>query len=144
MEADMKNRKHWKRIVFIFLNVLFPLIVGFSVYVFLKPDTYIYNFIHRIFLLPTYAPTEIFSVCFYNWGCDFLWAYSLNNLLLISLNQFKNTILISSLLTGFVGAFLEFLQLIGSLGGTFDFIDIISEFLAIIISGLIIKIMKVI
>lgn len=141
---NMIHKKQRKRIIYIFLNVFFPLFIGFQFYIFFKPDTYVYDFVHKFLFLPTYDTLNFFVKCFYNWGCDFLWAYSFNSLLFLVLYQLKRNLLISILLTGTIGVALETFQFIGVLSGTFDFIDIISEVLAIIISGLIIKNLKVI
>ena len=51
---NMIHKKQRKRIIYIFLNVFFPLFIGFQFYIFFKPDTYVYDFVHKFLFLPTY------------------------------------------------------------------------------------------
>ncbi len=135
----MDDKKMCKRITYVFFSVILPLFIGFFFYVFFKPDTYISGFVREFVLLPAHSATGIFTKCFYNWGCDFLWAYAMNSLLVVLLSIYRKPALIAALLTGVTGICLEIFQLFWVFDGTFDFIDIISEVLAIIISDLIIK-----
>ena len=77
-----------------------------------------------------------------NWGCDFLWAYSLNFALALILKPFNRTILLSSLLAFSAGFLFEILQYFGIFSGTYDFFDILSETAAVTVSGLMIYKLK--
>lgn len=121
-----------KKYTFLFLNIFVPLILGFGIYVFMKKGTYINTFLKTDF---DYYPKSFLGEFIVNWFCDFLWAYALAFALYFALSPFCYKVLISSVLTLFLGITLEFLQKSDVLSGIFDWWDIVAEIASIIISA---------
>lgn len=125
--------------VYRIFNILFPLIIGLGVYLFINPDNYICSFFSRFVVLPKFGLSSPFIEFVNNWGCDFLWAYSFTSVIYELFCSFKFSWLITGLLSISLGVFMELLQYFDVVGGTFDVWDIIIEIIAVVISVLIIK-----
>lgn len=130
----MSNKR--KRQLFLIFNAILPLFCGLMIYIFLKSGTYINSLIHIDF---NYHFKTVLGFFIINWFCDFLWSYALVFALYFVLLPFKNNLLISCVLSAFLGILLEILQGMNLLSGTFDWWDIIIEITAVIIATLVIK-----
>lgn len=124
------------------LNCIISLFAGILIYTLFKRGTYFNNLIQHFISLPFYMVNTMVGKAILIWGCDFLWAYSLNFALALILKPFNRTILLSSLLAFSAGFLFEILQYFGIFSGTYDFFDILSEAAAVIVSGLMINKLK--
>ena len=118
------------------VNIIIPLICGLFIYLTKEESTYLSRFLH-VFrsLLPVIRYPQIIS----NYACDFLWTYSLFFCLRLTLgDKLKgehNLTVIT--LTSVVAIILETMQLIKSVPGTFDLLDILVELVAVTIAFLV-------
>lgn len=127
-----------KRII-LFLNIFIPLVLGLLLYLFTKPENYISLFVSQFYSFPTFNCSSPIMEFINNWGCDFLWAYSLSAILFELFKSFKHSWIFSSLISISLGISMELLQYYNVVAGTFDVWDIIVEIIAVIVSILIIK-----
>ncbi len=125
--------------IIIISNCIISLVIGLMIYLTMKPDTVVSQFLSQFIAFPYVYHNGVISKIIYNWACDFLWAYSMIFALYFVFNG-KDNINIMSLLVVFIsGCFIEILQLFNVLNGTFDFADIIAEVLGIVFANIIIK-----
>lgn len=122
----MNNRN--RNAIFLLSNAIIPLFLGLGIYFFMKSGTYINTFFEIDF---DYTPKTIIERFIVNWLCDFLWSYSLVFALYFVLSPFKNRLLISCIISALLGLILELLQGVNIMSGTFDWWDILIEFLAV-------------
>ncbi len=125
-----------KKTIFVVFNVIVPLFLGLMIYLFMKRGTYINSFLGVDF---HYNPKTVIGIFIVNWFCDFLWSYALVFALYFVLSPFKNKLLFSCLISTLLGFTLEFLQGANILSGTFDWWDIVIEFIGIFVATLIIN-----
>ena len=125
-----------KKILFLISNAFVPLLLGLAIYVFMKNGTYINSFLGVEF---NYSPKTVLGIFIANWFCDFLWSYALVFALYLVLSPFKNNLIFSCVTSALLGLILELLQGTNILSGTFDWWDIITEIVAVIIALLILK-----
>lgn len=130
-----------KKKLFYFFNISVPLILGTLIYIFFKNGTYINSLVFTVFKAdipqPAVAePLRRFLVC---WASDMLWAYSLMFSLELSLKSFRRPALSALIISLFFSALTEALQYFRIIGGTFDLLDIISEFASVFTAYSIIK-----
>lgn len=127
--------------IFLFANVLCPLLIGLLIYLFCYKSTYINTAFVNFFGFP--LPYFYFNNSFHRfitcWACDILWAYSLTFSLYLCFKQFKNSLFIIGALSIAFALIMELLQLFNVINGTFDILDIILEFSAILFAVIIIK-----
>ena len=127
--------------LFIFANIVIPLFIGLTIYLFCYRNTYI-NSAFENFLGISF-PYLYFDNFFYQfitcWTCDILWAYALTFSLFFYFKDFKNSLLFSGLLSISLSIIIECLQVCGYINGTFDIWDIVLEFSAIFLAVIIIK-----
>lgn len=129
--------------VIILINCIVPLLLGALIYYFLSPDVLFVQFLNgiigkRVCLTPIAANTFVLQfVRFY--FLDMLWSYALVFALYVILDdntaKLKKIILIAFLFS----TFMELLQLLPYVEGTFDFVDILLEFVSEVFAVFIIK-----
>lgn len=134
-------KRNYYNILLIF-NCFMSLFAGLLIYAFFKRGTYFNTLIQHFISLPFYSVNTATGKAILNWGCDFLWAYSLNFALVLILKPFNRTVLLSSLLAFSAGFLFEIFQYFGVFSGTYDFFDILSEAAAVTVSGLMIYKLK--
>ena len=112
-------------------HILFPLLTGAILYIWLRPDTYIARFGYLLLGCSPCLPKEGSFLTYFccNYLCDILWAYSLSGALLILEGQRKYR-LCGNLAWG-MGILFELLQKWDFLPGTYDLWDIIWEGIAV-------------
>lgn len=125
-----------KKYLFLIFNTIVPLISGLAIYIFMKSGTFINTFSGVDF---HYIPKTVFGLFIVNWFCDFLWAYALVFALYTVLSPFKSKLLFSCVISALLGLILEIMQGVNILSGTFDWWDIIIEFVAIVTATIILK-----
>ena len=127
--------------ILIFTNITIPLLIGLVIYLFCYRGTYINTTVQNIFdiSLPYFYHDNVFHYFLTCWACDVLWAYSLTFSLYSCFQYFYNSTLISGVISGAFALIIEFLQLFDFISGTFDILDILLEFSAIIVAVIIIK-----
>ena len=127
-----------------FSHVLFPLLIGFFIYLFFREDSLLFfNWAEKINLYNILIEIRsIFNpnnLVFHNWMTqilpDALWCYSYSSFFIIVLNKqinIKNIWLFS--IPFFVAVGFEFFQYFSILKGTFDLYDIFAYLLSVILS----------
>ena len=100
-----------RKILFLHCNLLLPLIVGAAFYL---PGTA--GYLGENGILRNHLP-------------DMLWSYALVYALILILGDSNNVILLG-LVSGIWGLMMELLQLLELSPGTFDFLDVLAEFVA--------------
>lgn len=128
------------------LNIFIPLIIGFFVYVFFCPDTYISILFFKFY--PLHPINDSFENFFHSpfqilirsYLCDSLWAYALLFSVSLLLRQSKNNLLISIIVCASFESIIEFLQMFPNIPGTFDLYDILIEIMTTIFAAMVIKI----
>ena len=127
--------------MFLFFNVIVPLLFGLAIYLFCYNNTYINNGFKNIFGIS--PPHIYFDNAYFKfltcWACDILWAYSLTFALFLCFKDFKKPLLICGTISFSLTIVIELLQIEHIITGTFDFWDIILEIIAILFAIIIIK-----
>ncbi len=123
------------------VNTIIPLIGGFLIYMTKAESTYLSSFLSGFrSLLPTISYPNIIR----SFACDFLWTYSMFFCFRLTLgDKLKgehNLTVIT--VTGVVAIFLEAIQLIKTIPGTFDPLDILVELIAIAVAFLVTTIIE--
>ena len=123
------------------VNVLFPLICGLFIYLTKAERTYLSDSLSGLCsILPTIRYPQIIG----NFACDFLWTYSLFFCLRLTLGdklkgEYNLTVIA---VTCVVAIILETIQLIKTIPGTFDPLDILVELIAIAVAILVTTIIE--
>lgn len=142
MKKDIKEGTiEAQEILFCVVNILPPLLIGASVYIWISQDSYFGNWICSIFPITKFTATGAIWKVLRNWGCDYLWAYALFFTLYIPLKNTPNPIRRATLIAAVTAIANESLQLIQIdflKCGTFDVLDIVVEILAVMIGSIII------
>ena len=125
-----------KKYLFLIFNTVVPLTSGLAIYFFMKSGTFINTFSGIDF---HYVPKTVLGLFIVNWFCDFLWAYALVFAVYTVLSPFKSKLLFSCVISVLLGLILEIMQGVNILSGTFDWWDIIIEFVAIVTATIILK-----
>lgn len=123
------------------LNIFMPLFIGLLIYIFVNKRAYISGIVNIPVNLKLEGITGVFIKC---WLADMLWSYAMTFSLALVLKPFRKRVLISAALTIFLGSFLELLQFLNVITGTFDFWDVIFEITAVLIAVFVIKRRKII
>ncbi len=118
------------------LNVFLPLFIGLLIYLFVNKRAYISGIVNIPVNLNLEGITGAFIKC---WLADMLWSYAMTFSLALVLKPFHKRVLISAVLTIFLGSFLEFLQFLNVITGTSDFWDVVFEITAVLIAVFVIK-----
>lgn len=131
--------KQEKCIAFAMLHILIPLCVGTGIYILVRPGTYIARVC--TFLIPWLGElrirmgTDLFHMFLRNYACDMLWAYALTIGLLWYGRLTGQKVWKSALISGGFAVFMEGLQILPVIPGTFDGMDVAAEILATLIAG---------
>lgn len=122
----------FKQKLFLWLHICVPLFAGLFIYLFFYKGTYINLFFENVFHLssPSACADGLVGVFLRCWAADMLWAYSFVFTLYCVLYRHCPVWKIA-VLVGTVSVLVEGLQLIGFIGGTFDWFDILLELAAI-------------
>ncbi len=124
-----------KKKVFFAANIVLPLLFGLIVYLTIKNGTYINSYLET----NGKESDSVFLTFMSNWGCDALWSYSLTFAIYITLYTLKKRLHTSVCVSVLLGIFMEILQCIRIIPGTFDVFDIVSEVIAAVIAVTVIK-----
>ncbi len=112
----------------IFLGIVIPLLLALLIYITCDSKTYLSVFFDRYISIPKIS----YPMFIRNHGCDLLWAIALFSSLFIIFRDYRHPLIIVCL-TAFVFSFLmEWFQRFPNIPGTFDPLDVLVEFLAII------------
>lgn len=112
------------------LNIILPLICGLFIYLTKAEKTYLSDFLSAF---RSVLPVIRYPYIIRNFACDFLWTYSMFFCFRFTLGdklKGKHNLTVI-LLTGVVAIILEAIQLIKTIPGTFDPLDILVELIAI-------------
>lgn len=134
MKNELENwfgiRKR-RRIIFSICNILFPLLIGATIYFLFVPTAHIsvmlYMLLGKNLSIDHIDLSGTFITCFM---ADYLWAYALFFLVLLIYAQKRNDIRIVIIVCAGFEILIEFLQLTPIIDGTFDYFDIIVEIIA--------------
>lgn len=123
------------------VNIIIPLICGLFIYLTKVEKTYVSDFLSGFrAVLPTIRYPQIIG----SFACDFLWTYSLFFCLRLSLgDKLKgehNLTVIA--VTSVVAIIMETIQLIKTIPGTFDPLDILVELIAIAVAFSVVTIIE--
>lgn len=131
-----ENRYLKSNIVLIISNIIIPLIIGAFIYV-ISRETYIYRFLRYMGMKEINVDIKIPSII-RNYGCDFLWAYSLSFSLFLAIGMKVRSIPKIIPVEILFCLILEFLQLLSFFKSTFDPVDCLVELSAVAIANAII------
>ena len=129
-----------KKLFWYILNIVIPLLIGSTIYILIRPDTYICQYFYKALCISTppevgiFLPTglQTFLRCF---AADILWAYALTFAVSFILKDERSYLYICIVFE----LIMEFIQLSPALPGTFDWLDIIFEICTTAIVSLIIN-----
>jgi hypothetical protein len=126
----------------LFLNCFLPMATGGLIYVFFKPTAYVSSVFNRIGFISRLSSitsqTDGWFISFLKyWFCDFLWAYALAFCLLLIFENAKQKYVPPILISCLLSVTIEALQGFHIISGTFDWWDLLAEFLAIAIAVII-------
>lgn len=125
-----------KRNSLFIVNIIVPLFCGLFIYLTKAESTYLSNYLS---VIRSVLPTICYPYIIQNYACDYLWTYSLFFCLRLTLGDIlkgkHNWKVI--LLTSVTAIILETIQLIKTVPGTFDFLDILTELIAVVVALLI-------
>ncbi len=131
-----------KKICFWILNILTPIICGVAIYLLLGKETYVSRMIFRFLNLRVYSSESILSnnmmLLIRNYACDFLWAYALMFATICVYGKKNSELRKAFVIVVAFEIFIELLQKISLIKGTFDIWDIVIEIFASIIATIII------
>ncbi len=143
--SDLKNYKNLKPIKLFILLVLIPLCIGAFVYYLCCPDVLFVKCLDRYtgigFHFPQEVSRNVVLVFFRNYILDLLWAFSMTCMICIILwkSRFYRFAFSIPLITGIL---LEFFQKEHVLSGTFDYYDIMFEFVGVVIALVVCEILR--
>ncbi|MGN0317844.1 MAG: hypothetical protein ACI4E1_07940 [Lachnospira sp.] len=133
-----------KERLFISANIAIPVIAGAVIYYLFCPNVIFVRALDCVFL----KMAEIRNICsvnipavsfFRNYFLDMLWSYALVFTVFIFLKENGNSLKNTFFITATYAAALEFVQAIPGVSGTFDWLDILAEFLSEVIAIIFIK-----
>lgn len=132
--GDILMKSNTMRIIII--NIILPLIIGIIIYILYSPDVIGVKWLSTYINLPIFYCSALNSNIVFkiirNYVLDMLWAYSLScTLILLTSNIF-----LSFVLSGGFAVLIEYCQYFGIFEGTFDYLDIACELIAIFITKL--------
>lgn len=132
----MRNRT--SDILFYSLNIIIPLVLGVMIYLISRPQSYVSVFVYDLFSLGDGA---LFSgirlpELINNFGCDFLWGYSLTVCFFFVSRSYRYTVIVCSIFM----ILSELAQLLPFFRLRFDIIDIAVELAAMAIAMMVLVI----
>ena len=117
-----------KHIIIQLLNIFLPLIFGFCIYLFLYGQIPLFLFFQKHFgIIPFYKTNNFLLEFSRNYICDAFWTYSM----FFSLSFFVKSVKFVSVVCMGTGMLLEVLQGVHLISGTFDFLDVFFELIAV-------------
>ena len=129
----MKKRKNF--VCFCMIHCFGALLIGLSIYVLLRPDSYIHSLVARALDLTLPPPTpNVFADAVRYYLADALWAYALTFALVVFIEPVP-----AGVCGCLFGLLWEFAQWHGVVGGTFDLTDILMYLSASLLAVWIIK-----
>lgn len=134
-----------REVLFYMLHIAIPLLIGASVYIWASEDSYWGNWVSAILPITKIQVNSGVLTVLRNWGCDFLWAFSLFFAIALSIKNHPASTRKSGLLALTVATATELLQLVHVPGlkcGTFDFFDIIAQLCAVCFGGVILHLYR--
>ena len=137
--ALWKTRFKVKRWLLI-LNICIPLLIGLTFYYCFRPDTLFCRIIYYLFGHEAhYMPdtNNIVLLFIRNYLCDLLWGYSLAMSLMVLHSIYNTNLLYLCSMCALADIAMESLQLITSVGGTFDYFDILMQLLGSLLAVII-------
>lgn len=142
-KQEVDDMKKGKKIVFLILNVLVPILLGTIIYYLISPEVMFVQQIDKIFGYRVHINginlNNVIIQFVRNYLLDMMWGYALVfALFFIIVNNTAELMKIFIIAFAF-SAIMEFLQLTSFVRGTFDIFDIIVEFLAEVTAVFIIK-----
>ena len=124
------------------LNIGVPLVLGFALYVLFRRDTYISRITFQCFSVKIPDTDSCSSSVVMNfiryYACDILWAYSLT-FVCYYFSFGNHRYLFSGIICGSFEILIEMFQRYQLFPGTFDFFDILAEFITTLVALWIIK-----
>ncbi len=131
------NGKSAKTIIYYSVNTIVPLALGVILYVFTRPGTIISQIIYDCFQANRRINIALPTILS-DYGCDFLWSYSLVHCLFLVSRSYKFSLFVCIAFS----VFIEVIQLLPFVRLVFDPIDIVVEIIGIIIGLCIITIFE--
>ena len=123
------------------LNILLPLLAGLSVYILLRPDSYVSLIVSGPLHItyPDTPPEMSHGILrlINNFGPDICWSYSLTFAVYAALHDLRRPLLFTLSIASAVIILVESLQAFGVLSGVFDPLDLVLETAAAITAALI-------
>lgn len=145
MQKTTANHKINFEVLFYLLHIVPPLLIGAFVYIWISEDSYIGNWVNMLIPITKIRGNNGILTVLRNWGCDFLWAYSMFFAIAFSTKEDPASSRKSFRLALTVAMTTELLQLIRIPGlkcGTFDVLDMLTELSAVCIGGTILYLYK--
>ncbi len=121
-----------------FFHVLLPLLIGYFIYFFFRPNYWFVEIINKREGLINISDANWFQQLLIFSGADFCWAYSLSSALFIWSKWQGQKIRIFPVFTFFIIIFSEAVQYFFSQNFTFDWMDMLAAVLAFALSYIII------
>lgn len=124
-------------------HVIFPMCVGFIIYLIYNPNVYIIRFCTSI--CPSVQQLHVnngggmLEKIIRNYACDFLWAYALTAGVFLWENYFERSARYAMSLSITFAFFIEIIQVSSYVPGTFDYIDLLVEGCAIFMAFIMTK-----
>ena len=130
-----------KKFAFFLLNIGIPLVLGLGIYLFCYRTTYINTTFTEVFgfSMPYIYFDNALHRFITSWACDMLWAYALTFALYLCFKVFNKPLIITTVCSSLFAVAIELLQINGTISGTFDILDIITELVVIFLAIIIIK-----
>ena len=126
----MKRRQYtW----FYWFNILIPLLTGLLLYFYFRREALVVEAIGRKIPLPAIqieAMPSRLAAFHRNYAADLLWAYSLTFALVLTLGFGRNNMLCAFIVGVAFEIVIEYSQKFNLIRGTFDYFDIVFEFLS--------------
>lgn len=129
---------NWKnKVILILVTVFLPLTIGTILYYIFCPEVWFVQKINQLFYIKIpvglWTFTDRGSKFIRYYLFDFLWAFGLVNALDILCGRNMRSMVLAVSITTMLGAFLEYMQLIGLAKGTFDIFDIFAVLLGAVV-----------
>lgn len=130
-----------RRQFFYISNVFIPLVFGLLLYLIFQKDAFVsivVNFLFPSLSLPAIDIPVIFERILRNYAADALWSYSLTFAFVFVIGYERKRLHISAIVCFTFEIFMEYLQRIEVLNGTFDFFDILVELISTCVATILI------
>ena len=122
----------------VLVHIVLPVVLGTVFYYVYAPEAAVFRWLSVSIGLPLsegIQPDGVLCRLVRNYGLDMLWAYSLSAVLIWLTSSRRAALLIG----GLFAAVTEYLQYFGIFEGTFDYLDIVCEWAAILIAAIAVR-----